>query len=42
MSQVEPGYLRKLLPTEAPQEGQSWGEIQKDIEDKIVPGISHW
>lgn len=41
-SAVEPGYLRKLLPQEAPEEGESWADIQKDIEDKILPGITHW
>ncbi|CAJ2501965.1 Uu.00g048180.m01.CDS01 [Anthostomella pinea] len=39
---VEPGYLRKLLPEEAPQEGEPWADIQKDIEAKIMPGITHW
>ncbi|KAM7206879.1 aromatic-L-amino-acid decarboxylase [Naviculisporaceae sp. PSN 640] len=42
VSKVEPGYLRKLLPTEAPTTGESWPEIQKDIESKILPGITHW
>lgn len=41
-STVEPGYLRKLLPEEAPQDGESWADIQKDIEAKILPGITHW
>ncbi|KAK4231357.1 pyridoxal phosphate-dependent transferase [Podospora fimiseda] len=42
VSQVEPGYLRKLLPTQAPTEGEPWPSIQKDIESKIMPGITHW
>lgn len=42
MSTVEPGYLRKLLPDEAPREGEAWTDIQKDIEAKILPGITHW
>lgn len=41
-STVEPGYLRKLLPEEAPQDGEAWADIQKDIEAKILPGITHW
>ncbi|KAI5866937.1 pyridoxal phosphate-dependent transferase [Durotheca rogersii] len=41
-STVEPGYLRKLLPEEAPQDGESWADIQKDLEAKILPGITHW
>ncbi|KAK3369088.1 pyridoxal phosphate-dependent transferase [Lasiosphaeria ovina] len=42
VSTVEPGYLRKLLPTEAPAQGEPWTDIQKDIEAKILPGITHW
>ncbi|KAI0154962.1 pyridoxal phosphate-dependent transferase [Xylariaceae sp. FL1272] len=42
VSTVEPGYLRKLLPHEAPQDGEAWSDIQKDIETKVLPGITHW
>ena len=42
VSQVEPGYLAKLIPDHAPQDGENWEDIQKDIEDKIVPGLTHW
>lgn len=42
VSNVEPGYLRKLLPDSPPQEGEPWPEIQKDIESKIIPGLTHW
>lgn len=42
VSSVEPGYLRRLLPGEAPQKGESWADIQKDLEAKIMPGITHW
>ncbi|KMY91771.1 uncharacterized protein Dsimw501_GD10312, isoform B [Drosophila simulans] len=39
---VEPGYLRHLLPTEAPQEPEDWDQIMRDVEDKIMPGVTHW
>jgi aromatic-L-amino-acid decarboxylase len=42
VSNVEPGYLKKLLPNGPPQEGEPWAEIQKDIETKIMPGLTHW
>lgn len=42
VSDVEPGYLRKLLPSGPPVEGEQWGNIQKDIEAKIMPGLTHW
>ncbi|CAG8729851.1 4171_t:CDS:2, partial [Racocetra fulgida] len=35
---VEPGYLKKLLPEEAPEEPESFDAIQSDIETKIIPG----
>ena len=39
---VSPGYLKKLLPTSAPEHGESWNSIQSDIENNIMPGITHW
>ncbi|KAJ3255600.1 hypothetical protein HDU77_003563 [Chytriomyces hyalinus] len=42
LSTVEPGYLSKLLPTEAPETPEAWDAIQRDIEEKIMPGITHW
>ena len=42
MSGVEPGYLKKLLPAGPPEEGEKWSDIQKDIETKILPGLTHW
>lgn len=42
VSNVEPGYLRKLLPSGVPVEGEKWEDIQKDIEAKIMPGLTHW
>lgn len=42
VSNVEPGYLRKILPASAPEDGEPWRDIQKDMEDKIMPGITHW
>lgn len=38
-SQVEPGYLRPLLPTEAPEEGESFDDILSDVQSKIMPGV---
>ena len=36
---MQPGYLHQQLPTEAPQQGEKWDTIMKDVEDKIVPGM---
>ena len=42
VSNVEPGYLKNLLPSGPPEEGEPWADIQKDIESKIMPGLTHW
>ncbi|KAL7276054.1 hypothetical protein RUND412_000970 [Rhizina undulata] len=42
LSNVAPGYLKPLLPDGPPQTGEPWLEIQKDIESKIIPGLTHW
>uniref|UniRef100_W5LYC2 Aromatic-L-amino-acid decarboxylase n=2 Tax=Lepisosteus oculatus TaxID=7918 RepID=W5LYC2_LEPOC len=39
---VEPGYLRALVPQEAPEEPESFDEIVRDIERVIMPGVTHW
>lgn len=39
---VEPGYLRHLLPGEAPEQPECWDEIMRDVETKIMPGVTHW
>ncbi|XP_051158829.1 aromatic-L-amino-acid decarboxylase-like [Leptopilina boulardi] len=39
---VKPGYLSRLVPTEAPNEPESWQDVLKDIERVIMPGVTHW
>ncbi|XP_050453824.1 aromatic-L-amino-acid decarboxylase-like [Cataglyphis hispanica] len=39
---VEPGYLSKLLPEQAPQKSEKWQEVLEDVEKYIMPGITHW
>ena len=39
---VEPGYLAKLLPDVAPERGESWKDVLKDVDRVIMPGITHW
>lgn len=39
---IEPGYLKKLLPEEAPLHPEKWSEIMEDVENKIMPGVTHW
>ncbi|KAI4350306.1 hypothetical protein L6164_004774 [Bauhinia variegata] len=42
LSQVEPGYLRQLLPDSAPNSPDSLQDVLNDIQEKILPGVTHW
>ena len=37
-SEVDPGYLRPLLPSSAPRQPESFAAIMQDVQDKIMPG----
>ena len=39
---VEPGYLRPLVPKEAPEKPETWHDLMRDIDRVIMPGITHW
>ncbi|XP_069852086.1 aromatic-L-amino-acid decarboxylase [Dipodomys merriami] len=39
---VEPGYLRPLIPDTAPQEPETFEDIIRDVEKIIMPGVTHW
>uniref|UniRef100_A0A8B9YBS6 Aromatic-L-amino-acid decarboxylase n=1 Tax=Bos mutus grunniens TaxID=30521 RepID=A0A8B9YBS6_BOSMU len=39
---VDPGYLRPLIPTTAPQEPETFEAIIEDVEKIIMPGVTHW
>lgn len=39
---VEPGYLRAALPPSAPEYPESWDDVMCDVENKIMPGLTHW
>ncbi|CAG2237808.1 HDC [Mytilus edulis] len=39
---VSPGYMRTLVPETAPQDGEQWDDIFRDVERVIMPGITHW
>ncbi|KAL3643684.1 hypothetical protein CASFOL_014499 [Castilleja foliolosa] len=41
-SQVEPGYLQKRMPDSAPYDPEPIEQILQDVQNDIVPGITHW
>lgn len=42
LSQVEPNELFHALPSAAPQCSEDFSAIMQDVEDLILPGITHW
>ncbi|KAF9608166.1 hypothetical protein IFM89_007552 [Coptis chinensis] len=41
-SQVKPGYLKNRLPESAPNDAEPIESILKDIQNDIIPGLTHW
>uniref|UniRef100_A0A8C5CSP4 Aromatic-L-amino-acid decarboxylase n=1 Tax=Gadus morhua TaxID=8049 RepID=A0A8C5CSP4_GADMO len=39
---VEPGYLRSMIPSEAPLEPESYEDVLRDVDRVIMPGVTHW
>ena len=42
LSQVNPGDIKSQLPNTPPVEGQSFDQIMGDVNEIIMPGITHW
>jgi aromatic-L-amino-acid decarboxylase len=42
LSQVKPGEIRGRLPDSAPQQGEPFEDVLRDVEQIILPGITHW
>ena len=42
MSQARPGQVRAALPPSAPQTGESFDAMLRDVDKLIVPAVTHW
>jgi aromatic-L-amino-acid decarboxylase len=42
LSQAKPGELRAALPQQPPENGEPFSAMLKDVEELILPGITHW
>jgi aromatic-L-amino-acid decarboxylase len=42
LSQVSPGDVRGTLPPHPPEQGEGFDGILTDLDEKILPGITHW
>ena len=42
LAQVEPGYVRSRLPATAPEQGEPFSAVLKDVEEILLPAMTHW
>src|SRR5271166_4400135 len=42
LSQVRPGEIRRSLPDNPPPKGEAFELLLKDIDQVILPGVTHW
>jgi aromatic-L-amino-acid decarboxylase len=42
LSRVAPGDIRRRLPPAAPEQGEPFDAILRDLDAVILPGITHW
>ena len=42
LAQVEPGEIRARLPTVPPDEPEDFGAVLRDLDEILLPGITHW
>lgn len=42
LAQVKPGEIRAKLPVEPPRKSESFATILQDVDQIIMPGITHW
>ena len=42
LSQAEPESVRAKLPAVAPEQGEPLADVLRDVDEIIVPGLTHW
>jgi aromatic-L-amino-acid/L-tryptophan decarboxylase len=42
LAQVEPGQISDALPREAPEGPEPFGDVLRDLDAVLMPGITHW
>ncbi len=42
LSKVKPGEIKRRLPTSPPAQGEPVGNWLRDLDEIIIPGITHW
>jgi len=42
LAQVRPGEIRARLPATAPEEGEPFSAVLRDLDQVLLPGVTHW
>lgn len=42
LAQVAPGEVRAGLPADPPERGEPFADVLRDLDEVILPGITHW
>lgn len=42
LSQVEPNWLKNNLPKSAPEQGEDFAEVLRDVDRLILPAVTNW
>jgi len=42
LAQVAPGSIRAALPARAPERGEPFSAVLRDLDEILLPGITHW
>ena len=42
VSRVEPGEVRAQLPSSAPDQGEPFAAVLRDLDEVVLPGLTHW
>jgi aromatic-L-amino-acid decarboxylase len=42
LAQVKPGEIRERLPRTAPEHGEPFSAVLRDLDEVLLPGVTHW
>ena len=42
LARVRPGDVRARMPVRPPEQGEPWDAIFRDLDEIVLPGITHW
>src|SRR6266566_3921854 len=42
LSRAAPGQVRAALPPHPPERGEPFGAVLRDLEEVVLPGVTHW